>query len=207
MSIGGQVQKHLFHLALIGGNRSRSFTGENRSLSFRSHQAGNHAAYIADHICQIQRRGSNYLFPPKSQQLLSERGGFGCGSKDLCGLVTHALILPPKLKQFCMTADDSQDVVEVVRYASGKPAYRFHLLRHTELIFQPLLLRDITHHAKMTARENVRSETVVNHTFRPVGATDVELSTPALRDTHPFHLTIKTFTGKLMDRAADEIGA
>ena len=43
-----------------------------------------------------------------------------------------------------VAGDNGQQVVEVVRHSTGQSPYRFHLLRLTDLLFQPFSLRYIT---------------------------------------------------------------
>ena len=47
------------------------------------------------------------------------------------------------VQKFGARDDDSQNIVEIMRDASGQPAYGFHFLRVAQLIFRTLLHRDV----------------------------------------------------------------
>ena len=65
--------------------------------------------------------------------------------------------------QIAVAVDHREQVVEVVRDAAGQPADRFHLLRLTELLLQPLQFRDVAGHAN---QPDHLSLVVAIHAFR-----------------------------------------
>ncbi len=109
-----------------------------------SDQAIEQLQVFRDHSIQVEDFRREHLLAAESQQLTSERRRTVRGVGDFLrraakfGIIAHAV-----QQEFAVAGNHHQQIVEIVRNATGEPADCFHLLRLTKLLFQRALFRDV----------------------------------------------------------------
>ena len=102
-----------------------------------------HSANVRDDYVDVETRRQQHLLPAEGEQLPRQCGGATGRLNDLFSVTsqrTGGKTVPQKLG---VSADDRQQVVEVVRNPAGEQADRFHLLRLSDLGLEQLALGDV----------------------------------------------------------------
>src|SRR5580704_8748522 len=145
--IHGQIHDDLFNLTLVGLDASQAGVEIGAKLDVFADQAFQHLLHVLDHGIQVQYAGIHDLLPAEGQQLAGERRSTMSGLQHLVHTTTQGAVGGGTLlNNFSVTDDDSEEIVEVVSHAPGKPTYRFHLLRLAKLFFQPFALGHVAIH-------------------------------------------------------------
>ncbi len=85
-----------------------------------------------------------HLLAAESQQLPGEVGGAAGSFLDLIHIAAQGMLGRQRIQhQLGVGTDDHQQIVEVMRHASGQSPDRIHLLRLLQLIFQPPPVGDV----------------------------------------------------------------
>src|SRR5712691_11078111 len=96
----------------------------------------------------MQSPRAKHLPFTEPQQMSNERCGALGRPLNALNLITQGIVLlQAAQKQGAISADDGEDISELVSDSSRQPADSFHLLRSPQLFFQAAPFRNVTRHA------------------------------------------------------------
>src|SRR6267143_4036611 len=154
--VDGKVHEDLFDLPEIGLDATEVGSAGDGHCDVLTDQAMENFLHFGDDRVQVENGGLDDLLPAEGQQLASERAGAVSGLADFLGVAVQDHVGAETLFQERTVADNHADgVVEIVGYASGEAADRFHLLRLEELPLQKLALGDVLVHAFVANRDTI----------------------------------------------------
>jgi hypothetical protein len=135
--VDNEIEQDLAEAVRIDFNACVS-TAENHFEKNRvAHKAPQHGFVITQEVIDANNAWLADLFSAEGQELLSKPGGAFSRAVNFSGHVAQS----PVSIQFLfddagVSIHHGEYVVEVVRDASGEPAYGFHFLRVAELVFE-----------------------------------------------------------------------
>src|SRR5579872_5967400 len=144
LRIDNEVHDDLFDLTGVGACSSQIGCQLGLQLNSFADERLQGALHIGDNAIHIHDLQFEQLFTTESQQLASQ----GCRSLGCLvngfDLAIHRTAFAGVFEQdFRVSADHHQQIIEVVRDATGQPADGFHLLRLPELVFENTLFSHI----------------------------------------------------------------
>ncbi len=160
--------------------RSSSWPGTNvSSMSSPISGAISLRKFVQQRI-QVDDPRLQHLLPAERQQLPREADGARSAAFQDLGeqLAVRIAGVEAIEHQLAVAVDHREQVVEVVRDAAGQPADRFHLLRLTELLLQPLQLRHVARHADQP--DHVALRVAIDAFGRLIGARHARGGEPLL---------------------------
>ena len=126
---------------ITGGSDAGS---DGADLDVVAQQSPQHRPQVLDHAADVERPWLQHLAAAEGQQLLRQRGGALAGLEDVAGVDAQRVgLVQPRDDQLRVAVDHRQQVVEVVRDATGELADGLHLLRLDQLLLELLLGADV----------------------------------------------------------------
>ena len=167
-----EIDDHLLELSRIGADRTELGVEHRQQLDVLADQAPQHHVHVGDDGVEVEHPGLQDLPAAEREQLPGERRGARGGLLDLLGVASQARVVLAGDEELAVAGDGGQQVVEVVRDATGEPADRFHLLGLAELVLELLLQRQVTDDRDVPARPDVRGRGELDqaHRLRRAGA-------------------------------------
>ena len=128
----------------IGDDRPDRHRQIERNLDVLVEQATQQAHGFIDQFVDVDPFRLQRLASRERQQAAGQVGAAPCRVKRFANEVGQRRVAGGQFPcQFQIAADDGQQIVEVVRHATGQVADRFHFLRLPKLILGGLVRRDI----------------------------------------------------------------
>ncbi len=160
--VGAQVHQHLLQLRGVARHLGQRWRDGLHQLHLRRQGRTQQRAGLHHHRGQRHRRTRQGLLAAEGQDLAHQLAATPSGRADLAQAFLRRRVGRQVLaREVGVAQDGGQDVVEIVRHATGQRAQRLHLLRLRQPRFQRLLLRlrvlhrgDVDegqHHAAQTA--------------------------------------------------------
>ena len=110
-----------------------------------------HVVHVGEQVVQLEHPRREHLLPAEHEQLVGQAARPPSRLLDLLDLRAHRLaLLEVRHEQLAVAEDDGEHVVEIVRHAACEPPHGVHLLRLTELLFQPKALGHVPSHRHST---------------------------------------------------------
>ena len=141
--IDGQVHQHLLQLRGVPLNRTHAGRQARHDLDVFAQRALQELLDLGDDRIEIQWAEPHDLSAAEHQQPPRQRGRRLCGPADFTKQRGSRCVARQfRQRGVRVSADDREQVVEVVRDAAGQPSDRFHFLRLAELLLETLPLGD-----------------------------------------------------------------
>ncbi len=142
--IHGQVHDDLLDLSGIGLDGAEFGAGHHDQVDVLADQAREHLQVFGDDFVQVDDLRRQHLLAAEGEQLARKRGGaFGGAGDFLSGTAKFGVGRHALEQEFRVAGDHHQQVIEVVRDASGETADGFHFLRLAELLLEGAALGDV----------------------------------------------------------------
>ena len=132
--VDDEIDQHLFDLAGIGKDRGDVASQVCLEADVFADEASEHGLAAGDHGVEIDHAWVERLPAAEGQELPREGRCARDTGADLVQVITGSGVQRERLhRQFRVTADGSQDVVEIVGHTAGELADGFHALGVDEL--------------------------------------------------------------------------
>ena len=142
--VRGKIHQHLFELVTVGKDRYRPFGQVGLALDILPDNPADEFFHMRNHAVEIQFALIDYLFSAEEQQILGEVRGLQTGLDDDVDIFPVGIIFLHRFEgEFSVTENCRKDIIEIMGYAAGKGAYRFHLLGLVQLFFKFSMGRNI----------------------------------------------------------------
>ena len=142
--VGREIHEDLLDLSGIGFDFAQVVLGHNHQFDVLTDEVGQHAAGFLNNRIQIEQLQRLQLLTAEGKQLPRQLGGPARGGENFFRIAAQGIFRRQRIEhEFGIGADDHEQIVEVVRHASGELTDGLHLLCLAELGFDTAALADI----------------------------------------------------------------
>ena len=136
--VDAEVEDDLLDLTGVGEDRSKLLTELDLELDVLADQALEHLAHVGHDVVERELLRLEHLPPAEGEKLARKRGRAVAGLRDLREVPAYRMVgLELHQADLGEAEDAAEEVVEVVRDATGEQPDRLHLLGLLELLLAP----------------------------------------------------------------------